>query len=255
MIKRLIALAAAVLMLIGSTHIPQASNGEEVKNDTTASVISESSTDYSGIKEIPEPADQPARGIYREVRLLDNRIAEPAESSKGVEVDEYKGVLSTVSTDIWAGSSEGGSEEDGAEPSGPDSAPADGAEPEPEGYSEDAAADSGEAEVVPEPAPEPVVEEPQMEYLGDWTISFYCNCEICTGQWAGGPTASGAMPTPWYTVATGDLPFGTILYIDGLGTFEVQDRGTGYGWLDVFVGSHDVALANGLQTRSVYIVR
>jgi 3D (Asp-Asp-Asp) domain-containing protein len=61
------------------------------------------------------------------------------------------------------------------------------------------------------------------------------------------------MPAPWYTVAS-DLPFGTILYIDGLGTFEVQDRGVGGAWIDVFVGSHEEALANGLQTRAVYIV-
>ena len=112
-----------------------------------------------------------------------------------------------------------------------------------------------EEPVVEEPAPEPEPAEPQMEYLGDWTISFYCNCSQCCGSWSGGPTASGAMPTPWYTVATGDLPFGTILYIDGLGTFEVQDRGTSYGWADVFVSDHGEALANGLQTRAVYIVR
>lgn len=120
-----------------------------------------------------------------------------------------------------------------------------------------------ESTYVEEPAPEeppvveeePVVEEPQMEYLGDWTISFYCNCWECCQVWSGGPTASGAMPSAWWTVATGDLPFGTILYVDGLGTFEVQDRGTDYGWLDIYVSSHDEALANGLQYRSVYIVR
>lgn len=94
-----------------------------------------------------------------------------------------------------------------------------------------------------------------MEYLGDWTISFYCPCYECCREWSGGPTASGAMPSAWWTAATADLPFGTVLYVDGLGEFEVQDRGTGYGWLDIYVSSHDEALANGLQTRSVYIVR
>ena len=113
-----------------------------------------------------------------------------------------------------------------------------------------------EPSAVEEPvAEEPVSEEPQMEYLGDWTISFYCNCWECCKEWSGGPTASGVMPSAWWTAATGDLPFGTILYVDGLGTFEVQDRGTSYGWLDVYVSSHDEALANGLQTRAVYIVR
>jgi hypothetical protein len=43
--------------------------------------------------------------------------------------------------------------------------------------------------------------------------------------------------------------------VDGLGTFEVQDRGTDYGWLDVYVSSHDEAVANGLQNRAVYVVR
>ena len=94
-----------------------------------------------------------------------------------------------------------------------------------------------------------------MEYLGEWTISFYCPCYECCGEWAGGPTASGAMPQTWYTCATGGLDFGTVLYVDGIGYLEVQDRGTEYGWLDVFVSDHGEALTNGLKTRAVYIVR
>lgn len=265
MIKRIIALAAAVLMLIGSTQIPQASNGEPVRqeeqHDRTASVSSENSSSDPGPEEAPESADESARRITDSDRLPDRRVAEHTEESKGAEVDEYKGVLSTVSTDIWAGSSEGGPEEDGAEPSGTDSAPADGAEPEPEGYSEDAAADSWEAEVVPEepvieePEPEPVVEGPQMEYLGDFTISGYCDCSSCCGQWAGGPCADGSYPMEGYTCAMGGLDFGTVLYIDGVGYRTICDRGTDYGWVDLYFDSHDSALAWGLQTRSVWIVR
>ena len=102
-------------------------------------------------------------------------------------------------------------------------------------------------------AEEPVVEEPSMEYLGDWTITFYCPAECCCGQWAWGATASGVMPTAWHTVAA-DLPFGTQLYVDGLGYFVVEDRGVSGAWLDVFVNTHDEALANGMQCRSVYLV-
>lgn len=136
----------------------------------------------------------------------------------------------------------------GSEPAAEGSEQADGgSDLEYTGIEQDPAVDSYAVEEVEGPVPE-------MEYLGDWTISFYCPCSECCGEWAGGPTASGTMPSAWWTAATGDLPFGTILYVDGLGTFEVQDRGTGYGWLDIYVSSHDEALANGLQTRAVYIV-
>ena len=96
--------------------------------------------------------------------------------------------------------------------------------------------------------------DPVLTCLGDWTISFYCPCEICCGQWATGCTASGVLATPWHTVATDGLEFGTVLYVDGLGYFTVEDRGTEYGWLDIYVGDHAAALDLGLQTRSVYIV-
>lgn len=93
-----------------------------------------------------------------------------------------------------------------------------------------------------------------LTYLGNWTISFYCPCEICCGQWATGCTASGTLADPWHTCATDGLEFGTILYVDGLGYFEVLDRGTEYGWLDIYVGDHQEALNLGLQYRDVYIV-
>ena len=99
------------------------------------------------------------------------------------------------------------------------------------------------------------MEEPQMEYLGDFTISGYCGCSSCCGQWAGGPCADGSYPMEGYTCAMGGLDFGTVLYIDGVGYRTICDRGTEYGWVDLFFDSHDSALAWGLQTRAVYIVR
>ena len=96
--------------------------------------------------------------------------------------------------------------------------------------------------------------DPVLTYVGNWTISFYCPCEICCGDFATGCTASGVAATPWHTVATSGLEFGTQLYIDGLGYFVVEDRGTEYGWADVFVGDHQTALDLGLQYRDVYVV-
>lgn len=104
--------------------------------------------------------------------------------------------------------------------------------------------------------PEPVYEEPTYEaytYLGEWTVTHYCNCEICCGIWAGGNTASGAYPTANHTVATGDLPFGTRLLINGQ-IYVVEDRGVPGGWVDIYCDSHEEALNRGMYTTSVYLV-
>lgn len=154
-----------------------------------------------------------------------------------------------------------GGDSGSAEATEPESEPAEASSSEqPEVAEEDHVSlpeESTEVEepVVAEELPVEKVEAPQMEYLGNWTVSFYCNCEICCGSYSGGPTASGVMPTPWYTAATDGLEFGTVVYVEGLGNFVIEDRGTDYGWLDIHVSDHNEALANGLQYRDVYIVR
>ena len=87
-----------------------------------------------------------------------------------------------------------------------------------------------------------------MEYLGTFTISAY-NYE--EGNYA---TASGATPVPYQTVAMNILPFGTELYIDGVGYVVVQDRG-GFpdNWIDLHIG-HDSCSSWGMPTCDVYIV-
>ena len=87
-------------------------------------------------------------------------------------------------------------------------------------------------------------------YLGNFTLTAYCNCEICCGT-AGNPTASGVYPTAGHTVAMGGVPFGTQLLINGT-VYTVEDRGTPYGHVDIFFNSHSEALAFGLQSADVY---
>ena len=53
----------------------------------------------------------------------------------------------------------------------------------------------------------------------------------------------------------GGLDFGTVLYIDGVGERTVCDRGTPYGWVDLYFENHLSACEWGMQTRAVYIVR
>lgn len=92
-----------------------------------------------------------------------------------------------------------------------------------------------------------------MEYVGDYRVTAYAYYE---GGGENYYTASGAEPTPYYTVATTDeFPFGTILYIDGIGEVEVQDRG-GFsdGIIDLHIG-YDSMDSFEDKTRSVYIVK
>lgn len=259
MYKRIIAVAAALGMIYGSALLPAAdTGGEPVKlNKTEKTELRNSKTEISTTESTYVSTRE---RIYGPIEPVPVEVKDDTtRSDEDVERTE-PGLQGPVD-----GDSDGGDGIDYAEPASGDILESDDTvaeypEPdieEPVGeFVEDCGEDvTAEEYLEVEPEPEPAAEEPQMEYLGDWTISFYCNCPECCGVWSGGATASGAMPSAWWTAATGELDFGTIVYVDGLGTFEIQDRGTDYGWLDVFVGSHDEALANGLQTRSVYIVR
>lgn len=110
-----------------------------------------------------------------------------------------------------------------------------------------------EPEPVPEPTPEPVPVSTGKHLWGVCTITHYCNCQICCGQWAGGGTASGTIPTPNRTVACGALPFGTRLEINGQ-QYVVEDTGVNGMWVDIFVSSHDEALARGMYQTEVWIL-
>lgn len=97
-------------------------------------------------------------------------------------------------------------------------------------------------------------EKPTKDYLGTFKLTAYCNCSSCCGKWAGGATASGKMPTVGRTVAMGGIPFGTKLLINGH-TYTVEDRGTPYGHVDIYFGSHGEACNFGLQYADVYVVK
>lgn len=94
--------------------------------------------------------------------------------------------------------------------------------------------------------------EPAMHLWGTATITHYCNCSECCGQWAGGGTASGTTPTAGRTVAA-DLPFGTRLLINGH-EYTVEDSGVYGCWVDIYCDSHAEALARGMYQTEVYII-
>lgn len=82
------------------------------------------------------------------------------------------------------------------------------------------------------------------------TVTAYCACSNCCGKWAGGPTASGAMPEEGITCAAGrGIPFGTVLDIEGVGKRTVQDRTAKRydGRVDVFFKKHQDAKRFGIR--------
>ena len=89
-------------------------------------------------------------------------------------------------------------------------------------------------------------------YLGNFMLTAYCNCAQCCGS-AGQPTASGTMPVEGRTVAMAGVDFGTKLLIDG-NVYTVEDRGTSYGHVDIYMDSHEACLDFGVQYADVYLV-
>ena len=115
---------------------------------------------------------------------------------------------------------------------------------------EAAAAAEAEAAAAEEAAREEMLAN--AEYLGTFTLTAYCNCASCCGT-AGNATASGVMPTTGHTVAMGGIDFGTKLLINGT-VYTVEDRGTPYGHVDIYMDSHDAALQFGMGSAEVYLV-
>lgn len=88
------------------------------------------------------------------------------------------------------------------------------------------------------------------------TITAYCACTLCCGPNATGLTASGTRPIQGITVAAPrSIPFGTRVYISGVGWRVVQDRTARRydGRYDVYHNSHRAAINYGKQKRTITI--
>lgn len=110
-----------------------------------------------------------------------------------------------------------------------------------------------------------VTVEPEPEYLGEFRITAYCSCEICCGKWAENRPdgivygASGEELVAGVSCAS-PLPFGTVLEVEGVGTYIVQDRTAswvvdkyGENLVDIYFDDHQAALEFGLQYHDVYM--
>ena len=98
-------------------------------------------------------------------------------------------------------------------------------------------------------------DEPVLEYLGEYRITYYCNCPICCDRWSY-TTASGATTVEGVTCAADkSIPFGTKLLINDH-IYTVQDRGGAIkgNHIDIYISSHKRALQQTYTRGPVYKV-
>ena len=95
---------------------------------------------------------------------------------------------------------------------------------------------------------EAVIEIPS-KYIGEFSISHYCSCPVCTGTAKGSRTATGHIPREGRTVAvdTKLIPLHSVIYVEGLGSFVAEDVGGGVKGkhLDIYIDDHQRALNLG----------
>lgn len=110
------------------------------------------------------------------------------------------------------------------------------------------------------------IEEKQVKYTeysyknkGTFRVTAYCSCVKCCGKWAtlngGGYTASGTKVQEGRTIAVyrNQIPFGTEVHIDGMGTYIAEDTGSAIkeNCIDVYFDSHEEALNFGVKYLNV----
>ena len=96
-------------------------------------------------------------------------------------------------------------------------------------------------------------------YQGVYKITYYCPCKKCCGKnpWdkGYGITATGTVATEGRTIGVNPklIPYGSQVYIEGLGWFVAEDTGGGLKGkhIDVFMASHERALKAGVRNAVV----
>lgn len=118
----------------------------------------------------------------------------------------------------------------------------------------------GVTEALESALPEDSYVEPEEPDWIEYVVTAYCGCEKCCGKWASiAPlaTASGWGAQAGVTIAADEsYPFGTVLYLEGLGERVVMDRGSAIvgNHLDLYYDTHEEACEWGMRTVRGYVV-
>ena len=106
--------------------------------------------------------------------------------------------------------------------------------------------------------PQSVGESVTLKPLGVFRITHYCSCSICCGPYANGITATGVTAVTNHTIAVSpsQIPYGSRVVINGQ-VYVAEDCGSAIvtNCIDVYVASHDEALAKGVFYTEVYLVQ
>ena len=91
-----------------------------------------------------------------------------------------------------------------------------------------------------------------------YTITAYCPCSKCCGEWADGFTATGDLAHEGVTIAVDpeEIPLGTRVWIEGIGERVAQDIGGAIKGkrIDIFFYNHQAALNFGKQELEITII-
>lgn len=124
--------------------------------------------------------------------------------------------------------------------------------------------EAAEPDPEPEQNPEPYEAEPVS--LGEFTITHYCSCPVCCGEWAENRptddngreivlTASGARAEAGRTIAVDPdiIPLGSTVIINGQ-EYIAQDTGGAIqgNRIDIYCSSHEEAINLGIITAEVF---
>ena len=101
----------------------------------------------------------------------------------------------------------------------------------------------------------------EAQYLGNFYITAYCHCPVCCGVWGSNDPnyqahgSSGMLLQKGYSVAVNlsQIPYGTRLLINGK-EYMAADTGVGQNMIDIYMQTHDAALASGAYYADVYVL-
>lgn len=91
-------------------------------------------------------------------------------------------------------------------------------------------------------------------YIGECTITAYCPCAECCGQWADGLTSTGLPAMPGIVAVDKDvIPLGSTVIIDGQ-RYLAADTGVTGLHVDVCLSDHAATVAAGVGRAEVWVV-